>query len=202
MILLVMATILEAKPFINGLNLQPSEKIPFQVHTGENTALVVSGIGKVNAALATMDGCRRFRPSCVVNIGAAGAVDEAHALGEIYHINHIVEMDRPNLSTGEPLEQIPDILKGFDTATLATSDTPTIHPGDRKKARAYAQLVDMEGAAAMQACRLLDFPCYLFKGISDTPDHTSGDDIIRNIREYRAIWFDFMKQEVFPDLHT
>ena len=51
---IVMATMFEAKPFIESIPLEQVEKNPFSLYKNNNTFLILSGIGKANAAMATV----------------------------------------------------------------------------------------------------------------------------------------------------
>jgi len=105
-----MATMLEAKPFVLGMSLRQTRKIPFRLFQNDGILLIISGIGKANAAMATAYSCLKFKPACICNLGAAGATHSGYDLGEICHIQKIVEPDRPNLKTGKPCVHKPDLL--------------------------------------------------------------------------------------------
>ena len=74
-------------------------------------------------------------------------------------------------------------------------DRPVFDAAHRKEMSLYADLVDMEGAAAIQACRLWGVKCYLFKYVTDTPEHTE-EDIIKNVDSTGERMFDFYKTRV------
>ena len=200
LIALIMATMVEAKPFVLGMDLKELEKKPFPVFRNDNTLLVISDIGKANAAMATTYCCHNFKPSCIFNLGAAGASGFPHPLGDIYHINKILEYDRPKLTSDELTIHKPDVLDGFQTATLSTSDRAIIDPEERKKISVFAELMDMEGASVVQACRIFKIKCYAFKFVSDTPEHTENGDIIKNIKAYRKPFCDFFLRSVVPHI--
>lgn len=189
--LIIMASLLEAKPFINGLSLEKVSEKPFPVFRKNNRVLIVTGIGKACAAAATCYGSLTFAPQTVVNAGAAGSLDGSHPAGGIYQINKIIEHDRPDILTGRPVRHNPDQMDGLAVATLASGDRPVIDPADRKQLAELAELVDMEAAAVVQTCRTMAVPCYVFKFVSDGPGHANGLDIINNIREFRTTFFDF-----------
>jgi adenosylhomocysteine nucleosidase len=193
-----MATTLEAKPFIDKLDLKKYGKESFKQFANKNILLVISGVGKTNAAIATTYCCKKYNPKHLVNMGAAGATDSTHQLGAILHVNKIFEHDRPQFPFKKPHTHKPNKLKGFPTATLATGDRPIIDPNDRKVISKYASLVDMEAAAIAQACKLFKTKCYVFKYVSDTPEHTGGADILKNMMEYREPFFDFFSSKVTP----
>ncbi len=192
-----MATLLEAKPFILGLGLKKSEQRPFELFVDGNVLLVISGIGKANAAMATAYCCEKFKPANIYNLGSAGAAHDSLSLGEIFHINKIIEYDRPEFKSGKPHVFKPEKLDGFKTAVLATSDRAVIDPSERKIISQEADLADMEGAAVFQAGRLFQTECYLFKFVSDTPEHTSGKDIVKNIKAYRTAFYEFIRDCLF-----
>lgn len=197
---LVIATKFEAKPFLKGLAPEQISVKPFPVYKRGTLLLVVSGIGKVNAALAASVLIRDYDAFRIINAGAAGAVNEGFPLSEIYHVNRVFEPDRPRLPGNRQRIHKPDILKGFSMARLATQDRPVLDPSERKKLSKDTDLVDMEGAAVVQACRFFERQCYLFKLVSDTPEHNKSSDIILNIRRYRTKLFEFVDERVLRKL--
>lgn len=197
---LVMATLLEAAPFIKDLSLREWESEPFGLYGDGRIVLIVSGIGKANAAMACAFLIQTRRPSLVCNLGAAGAADGRCALGECYHISRVIEPDRPHLRSGLPHEHLPDVLDGFALAALATQDRPLREPAERESVASSAQLVDMEGAAVVQACRRFGVKCFLFKFVSDTPDQRQNAEIVKNIELYRDAHSRFFKDSVLPRL--
>jgi adenosylhomocysteine nucleosidase len=196
-----MATMLEAKPFVLGMSLRQTREIPFRLFQNERILLIISGIGKANAAMATVYGCMQFKPACICNLGAAGAAHFGYDLGEIFHIQKIVEPDRPDFNSRKPRVHQPDLLAGFKKAILATSDRPVLNPKERKELSINADLIDMEGASVAQACRTFNKKCYLFKFVSDTPDHTRDQDIVDHIRRYRKRFYGFFADTLRPVLH-
>jgi adenosylhomocysteine nucleosidase len=195
-----MATMLEAKPFVLGMSLRQTEKVPFRLFQNEAVLLIISGIGKANAAMATAYVCLKYKPLCIFNLGAAGTTHSGYDLGEMFHIQKIVELDRPDLKTGKPCVHQPDLLAGFKTTILATSDRAVLDPKERKAISITADLIDMEGASVVQACTTFQKHCYLFKFVSDTPEHTRDQDIVDHIRRYRKTFYDFFADSVRPML--
>ncbi|MEW6333169.1 MAG: hypothetical protein AB1558_02790 [Thermodesulfobacteriota bacterium] len=195
---LIMATPLEAAPFIRELSLQPLESRPFAVHGNDRFAMILSGIGKANAAMACAYLIQTRRPSLICNLGAAGAVDRRTRLGESYLIERVIEPDRPDLRSGLPRSHSPALLEGFAVADLATHDRPLRDPQERECVAASVHLVDMEGAAVAQACRRFGVRCFVFKFVSDTPDHRLNTEIIQNIERYRDAHARFFTDSVLP----
>jgi len=198
LICLLMATTLEAKPFIDGLSLIRESEKPFPVYKNKNYILIISGIGKTNAAIACAYTCLTFPNCSIINLGAAGATGTKHLLGESFHITEAVEFDRPHWKSKTPYVHKPDFLEEFSHAKIATSDHPVIDPVERKKISLLADLVDMESASVIQTCKKFNTQCYLFKFVSDTPEHINDTDIVENIKKYRDPFFDFFRQYVMP----
>jgi len=195
-----MATLLEAAPFIRDLGLREQAAVPFRLYGNGRVVLILSGIGKANAAMACAYLIQTLRPGLVCNLGAAGATGAGRALGECYHISRVIEPDRPDIKSGLPREHDPDVLNGFPLAILATQDRPLRGPAEGEAVAAIAQLADMEGAAVLQACRRFGARCFLFKFVSDTPGRRANAEIVRNIERYRDAHSRFFKDSVLPRL--
>ncbi|MFO7614837.1 MAG: hypothetical protein R6W71_09390 [Bacteroidales bacterium] len=183
------------------MSLKQTRKAPFRLFQNDNTLLIISGIGKANAAMAVVYCCLKFKPGCICNLGAAGAAHSGYDLGETFHIRKVIEHDRPDLNSKKAyMIHEPDLLKGFKTAKLATCDRAVLDPLERKAISSRADLLDMEGAAVVQACRKFEASCFLFKFVSDTPDHTRDQDIVDNIRFYRERFYAYFADSVMPVL--
>jgi len=194
---IIMATMLEAKPFVSEMSLEPFSKKPFLVFKKEKLLLVICGIGKANAAMATAYCCTKYKPDTVLNIGAAGALTMSKKKGEMYQINKIIEHDRPNFKSGKPSVHNPSIMEGFKCAILSTSDKAAVSIEERKKAAVYGgELVDMEGASIVQVCKRFQTPCYIFKYVSDTLEDIESNSIVDNIRQYRQESVVFLKEQI------
>ena len=112
-LVMIIATRMEAEPFLTGLKVEEVEAKPFQVYLGNGVCILISGIGKVNAGMATGYACLKFNPEWVLNVGAAGATVDSETLGRVYNINKTVEPDRIHLRTNSPYVQFPDSLDGL-----------------------------------------------------------------------------------------
>lgn len=200
MIGIVLATMLEAKPLIEGLALSMREEKPFRIYANSEHCLVVSGIGKVNAALATCYLAVRYGIRVFLNAGAAGALSEQCAFGEIYHVREVIEPDRPHVLSKAVRRSNPDVLEGFAPAVLATQDVPVIDADERKKLSALADLADMEGAAVLQAARAFGALCYIFKIVSDTAEHLDDRKIVENINSLQNTFGRFVIEKILKAL--
>lgn len=195
---LIMATLLEAQPFIEGLSLirQTAERVP--VYRNDNYTLAISGIGKTNSAIACVYSCLKFNPCCIVNLGAAGATDSNLSLGMNFHVVKAIEYDRPHFKSKNSYVHTPDFFEGFSSARIATLDRPVLDPSERQRLSLIVDLVDMESASVIQTCKKFKTKCYLFKYVSDTADHIKDKDIVENIKTYRDSFFKFFLESVTP----
>jgi adenosylhomocysteine nucleosidase len=200
--LMIMATFIEARPFIELTPFTRLDQTLFPAFQHEDMILVISGMGKVNAAMALTYGLINFRPDYVLNAGAAGATTLSTSLGDVYQIDSAIEYDGINFKTGKPPVYTPAIISGFQTATIATQDIPVIEKKYREIVSFSAALVDMEASAIIQVCKMFQVRCHVFKFVSDTPDHPYEGSIRKHIRQYRLPFYQFMAGSVLPVLNA
>lgn len=145
----------------------------------EETAVVVSGIGKTNAAAATMLAINLFNPKSIINIGLAGGLDPELQMGYIVKVKKVVQSDFSlNGIDGVPV----GVMDGNDTPYIrldgpfeekpvvcATNDRFISDGTDSIILRKTfgAQVCDMELGAIAQVCRKADTPISSWKVISD-----------------------------------
>jgi nucleoside phosphorylase len=131
--------------------------------------LVLTGIGKVSAAVAVTRAISERRPPLVLNIGTAGALRDGlegvHRIGRV--VEHDVDHDFLSQLTGE--DSVGEIVLDADEpTTLATGDAFVSDPAVRLALAERAHLVDMEGFAVARACAAAGVECRMVKVVSDT----------------------------------
>ena len=188
-----------AKELINKTEQQIGN---FNYLTGEGNGnkfiLMQAGIGKVNAAVGTMELISNFHPDCIISTGVAGGIDTCLNVMDVVVSEEIVYHD---VWCGEgnaygQVQGLPATFKGNETLykVAMNLDTETaIHGGlicsgdkfitdrtalDEIKAKfANGLAVEMESGAIAQVCHLYNVPFLSFRIISDTPgatkDHTA-----------------------------
>ena len=91
--LLITALAFEARPFIDHFNLKKDPASPrIPVYRAADTALAISGTGKLNAAIATtwLLASEPQPADCLmVNFGICGCADRSVAIGRLFRIHHI-----------------------------------------------------------------------------------------------------------------
>ncbi|MGB3698851.1 MAG: nucleosidase [Gordonia sp. (in: high G+C Gram-positive bacteria)] len=144
-------------------------------HVPPGTDLLVTGIGKVRAAVAVTRRLAGGEYMRVINIGTAGALHDGHA--GLYTPSRVVEHDisaAELTAMGYPISDEWEIPDG-DGSVLATGDTFVSDGRRRARLAERADLVDMEGAAIAQVCEAFGLPLRLVKVVSDNADDGAFD---------------------------
>jgi len=142
-------------------------------HLPAEVPLVLTGIGKVEAAAAATEAIAALRPELVLNVGTAGALRPG--LTGLFVpsvvLNHDYSADAIRALGHDAVDEI-DLPDGDGTA-LATGDLFVTDPVVRDALAARAHLVDMEGFAVARACQRAGVPCRLVKIVSDAADDSA-----------------------------
>ena len=147
MILFIFALLPEAQPFLQRLKLKRhSLGNRLEIYLNDEYAVLITGIGKVPAAVRTARALQLPELADVlrvVNLGICGCGDVTAPVGKCFLINNIREM-----ATGRTF--FPDMLEkhSFTEGTLITVDRP--QKGDPDDSPALV-LYDMEAAGIFQA---------------------------------------------------
>lgn len=144
--------------------------------------VVLTGIGKVAAAVAVSHAIAQRRPQRVLNIGTAGALHDGWE--GVHHIGRVLEHDVDHVALsaiiGEDLTG-EVILDPSLPAVLATGDAFIADPTVRAALAERAHLVDMEGYAVAKACAVAGVPCQMVKVVSDTASEGAGETWVEQV---------------------
>jgi len=186
---IVFATGQEAKPFLSlasavSVNDAPWElySVPPAIHPA--CIAVVSGMGKVAAAMAAAHLVLQQRVAVLVNAGLCGCLNrEANwQVGDLLRIRSAVEGDCDRFGQPEPAAGCPiGWFRDLVAARLVTCDRPVFAVTLRQKLAAVADLADMEGAAIARVADCYGVAWAMLKGISDCADDTGRQDIAHHI---------------------
>ena len=169
-------------------------------HVPAGVEVVVTGIGKTAAAVATTRALARRAQAgqvaqagqsghghgrgrgaggglaglTVVNLGTAGALRDGlaglHEVGTV--LNHDMNADAVRALGYDPQE----LLRISEApVVLASGDLFVTDPAVRERLAERAHLVDMEGYAVAYACRALGVDVRVVKHVSDNADETALD---------------------------
>ena len=147
---------------------------------GKDIAVVVSGVGKVNAAAGACAAIS-MGADVILNFGVAGGlVPDRCEVSEIYLIDKAVQYDFDLVQlSGKPVGTLPDEDDNFlplscpdeldfSRRALGTGDRFNDSPIDHKLVMELGcDVREMEGGAIVQVCRYAGVPCVMVKAISD-----------------------------------
>lgn len=148
------------------------------LHVSELPVLV-TGAGKVNAAIAVSSILAAHSPSAIVNLGTAGALTDTVAGTNV--ISSVAQHDLDDaalfalsgLHFGEP------VMLAAEGVRLVTGDAFVADEPTRTRLARQADLVDMEGYAIARAALAAGVPVTLVKQVSDS----ANADAARSWRE-------------------
>jgi adenosylhomocysteine nucleosidase len=154
--------------------------------------LLKSGIGKVNAAMATAILLERFRPDYVINTGSAGGFLSTLNVGDVVISNEVVHHDVDVTAFGYEYGQVPGMparykadetlvkiaeqnakqIKDIQVVTglIATGDSFMNDPARVEFVRSkFPELcaAEMEAAAIAQVCTQFAVPFVIIRALSD-----------------------------------
>ena len=168
----------------------------------------LSGIGKVNAAMACQTMILNYKPDFIINIGVAGALSDKIQIGDIVIGENVIQYDfdisafknrKKSEIPGINLDKIPCDKNLIEKANLSSkkisikSYTGTILTGDqfinsKEKLRILKDTFDglaceMEGASIGQVCYINKIPFIVIRSISDNSNNHSHVDFKNNLRK-------------------
>lgn len=156
-----------------------------------DVVILKSGIGKVNAAMATTILLEKFQPSYVINTGSAGGFADDLSVGDIVISKEVVHHDVDATGFGYSYGQVPQMPETFladeqliarahqaaealdlhsKTGLIATGDSFMDNPEKIAEIKAiFPEMlaVEMEGAAIAQVCFQYEIPFVIIRALSD-----------------------------------
>ena len=207
MVGIVYATRREADPFLVRIQADLLESRPFSLFRGRAAGIrpcivVVSGMGKVAAAMAAMYLVLEQHVSLLISAGLCGGLDLNHrwAAGDLLRIESAVEGDCDRLGRGEtPVDCDGRWFGRLEAARLVTCDRPVFDGAWRARLAEKGDLADMEGAAVARAAGLYGVPCAMIKGISDAADESGRQELADNIDRVSVRIADALLRELVTD---
>lgn len=160
--------------------------------------LVQSGVGKVNAAIATTLLIEEYKAEVVINTGSAGAVDPSLAIGEVAISTELAHHDADARAFGYQMGQIPQMPPRYEAdqhliqlttqaaekvdlktvpGVIVTSDSFIAGSAEVKRIKEDfpdALVAEMEGAAVGQVCYQFKIPFVIVRAVSGTADEAAG----------------------------
>lgn len=169
--------------------------------------IVKSGVGKVNAARATQVLIDNFDLECIINVGAAGAINYLLNIGDVVIAKHVVQHDFDITAFGHSKGYISGIgdriecdlglTNAFENmiksneeknynvkmGIVASGDIfcTSIEMKNKINAKFNADVVDMECASIAQVAYLDNIPFISIRCISDIPNKNNASDFDANL---------------------
>lgn len=168
---------------------------------GKDVVAVVSGIGKVNAAVCAQILISEYKVDSIINVGVAGGIGKDIYPGDVVVATDLVQHDMDTTVFGDAYGQVPR-LNTFDfkcdsnlvnVALEACEEIPEINTfagrivsGDQfissvEKIQWFekefnAISCEMEGASIAHVCYLNNIPCVVIRSISDNANNGAHMD--------------------------
>lgn len=164
----------------------------------QEVTVVRSGIGKVNAAIATVLLIDTFEVDTVINTGSAGGIGKGLSVGDLVLATELSYNDADAQVFGYAFGQIPqmpdrytadqELIKMVKAAALATDwsvEEGLVVSGDSfiaskeqtnhiKEHFPEVLVTEMEGAAVAQTCYQFNVPFVVVRALSDTADEEAS----------------------------
>ncbi|WP_043447934.1 5'-methylthioadenosine/adenosylhomocysteine nucleosidase [Halotalea alkalilenta] len=162
---------------------------------GIEVVVLESGIGKVNAAIATTLAFERFAPRAVINVGSAGGFGDRLAIGDVVISSEVCHHDVDVTPFGYALGQVPgmparfaadprlvalarEALQGLDGITaheglIGSGDVFVAGGAAVSSLRGrFPEMIaaEMEAAAVAQTCHRHGCPFVVTRAVSDLPE--------------------------------
>ncbi|MGN0817491.1 MAG: 5'-methylthioadenosine/S-adenosylhomocysteine nucleosidase [Candidatus Coproplasma sp.] len=159
---------------------------------GTDTAVVICGVGKVNAAIGAQYAIDKLGADRIINLGVAGGLNGTMSVGGVYSISHAVQYDfdlvQLNGTAIGTLNEFEDNFLPLNTVDLypfkklGTGDRFNDSVQDFKLLTEVlgADIRDMECGAIAQVCAHAGVKLYSFKAISDLAGSGSTTEQFKN----------------------
>lgn len=145
--------------------------------------VLVTGAGKVRAAVSVAAALATARPSVVINLGTAGALRDG--LRGVFEIGTVIQHDFNDQGVFEFVgEHFGAPIELGGGLTLATGDRFVDDGALRDRLAQQADLCDMEGYAVALAAREAGVPVRLVKLVSDDADESAESTWLETLADH------------------
>lgn len=176
-------------------------------YKGSEIVLIQSGIGKVNATIATVLLIQQFQCETIINTGSGGGVHENLQVGDVVLSTEVAHFDADATAFGYEWGQIPQMPRKYEASielgrqmeSAALSSNLPVKRGEIVSGDSFvssketishilnhfpeAFIVEMEGAAVAQTCWLFGVPFLIVRAVSDTADQEAAQSFDEFIEE-------------------
>lgn len=165
-----------------------------KTNVGDNSFhLLITGMGKINAAYRLASVLSQGSFDLVLNIGFAGTTNPNYILGTVFQVRSVSEWDVP-ASQRRNIDLTMLDLNCSQGKCLTGDYICSV----RNSVTLQSDVVDMECYPLSYICRDLGIPFVSLKMISDYCSDNSWSQIERNSKYLSEKLADFLLEEVFP----
>lgn len=145
---------------------------------------VVTGLGKVNAAIATALALDAYFPNVekVINFGTAGSLNQEDYASGLHRVSCVMQRDMDCTPIGFDIGQTPH--DKFHRALNLGVEGPSLSTGDNfvtSEPELLTDLVDMEAYAIVKCCMMKNMPVEVYKFVSDNANEHADEDWNANV---------------------
>ena len=153
-----------------------------------------SGVGKINAAIKTLEIIKDYSPSLIINYGTAGSLNKE--LKGLVEATRFLQRDMDATPLGfkigqTPFDDIGEINFGNAGYSCGTGDSFVTQAPKLK-----TDLVDMEAYAIAKICYIKDVKFKCFKYISDNADAGASEEWVENISMGKKLFIEKIKNSI------
>lgn len=158
--------------------------IPFDI------PVIYTGVGKLNAAYALMQGIAKYQPKEIINFGTVGRV--SRQVSGLVEVADVIQRDmdaQPLCARGvTPYDEtLNRFSSSFEGVRCATGDS-FVRETDEWLVAQGVDVVDMELFALAFICQKYNIPWRSFKFITDDTDSQSGEDWQSRVHHGRELF--------------
>lgn len=172
----VFATLHEADFAIKRFGFKRTSHCDFDVFTRKDCAIVISGIGPIDAAVCARFLVDEIAPDTIRNFGSCGGLNKNLKVRDIVNIAKVISCDAYCFREFKIAES------GY---TLVTSANPVLKESKRRELAKKADVVDMETYGFLRALELSKFNMANFSAVKLITDTTEDcvihDEILKHI---------------------
>ena len=157
--------------------------------------IVYSGIGKINAALASTKAVDQFSPRKIINFGTAGKINpQLEGLLEIGKVIQRDMMAEPLAPRGQtPFCDRPQEYLSSGKYVCGSGDS-FVTSADTWLVAQRVDVVDMELFAIAYVANRYQIPWHSFKYITDDANESSGNDWQQKVNHGQELFVEKLKQ--------
>lgn len=173
----------------------PDELDAARVPSG--VTVLFTGIGKINAAIATLHALQQEQPALVVNYGTVGKINSS--LTGLVEVAHVLQRDmiaEPLIPRGRtPFHEGHHIItSGYQGVSCGTGDS-FVTSVDPWLIENKVDVVDMELFAIAAVCARHNVPWRAFKYITDDANEHAADHWQSNVADGQDLFWASLRRE-------